>query len=769
VYGIPVLLGNGNGTFYFGAGGATGTATYQAAVGYFNADANADVIVTVPASNWAFLTTGNGAGGLGGFANTVVGAYPTFVTTGDFNNDDRQDFAVTSRNADNITVRFGNGGGGFYSSLTLTLPVGDAPLGIATGDFNRDGVQDLAVANSGTSNNASILLGGCFAAVTYAAGGGTGTVPTQANVPVGDSFIVADNTLTRTGYGFAGWSDGTNIYQPGDTYTTGNSNVTLTAQWTPLIALGAYPNTDVVLGGNTTVTPDAAPAYTDSINVSTDTNFKGTLVADPATGVVRVVNAHPAGTYTVTVKAFGVDGTTATSTFTLTVTNDATCTGGTAGFSGSTNVSVGSYPRSVAVGDFNNDGKQDFAAANYSSNTVSIRLGNGAGGFSGATNVSVGSSPRSVVVGDFNNDGKQDFATANYGSNTVSIRLGNGAGGFSGTTNVSVGSSPYSVAVGDFNNDGKQDFATANLTADNTVSIRLGNGAGGFSGSTDVSVSYYPSSVAVGDFNNDGKQDFAAANSVSNNVSIRLGNGAGGFSGTTNVSVGSYPYSVAVGDFNNDGKQDFATANSVSNNVSIRLGNGAGGFSGATNVSVGSSPYSVAVGDFNNDGKQDFATANVTANTVSIRLGNGAGGFSGSTNVSVGSYPYSVAVGDFNNDGKQDFATANYYSSNTVSIRLGNLPLCYDGNSNTGGTAPASATYAPGAMVTVSGNTGSLVKTGYAFIGWNTAADGSGTSYAPAATFSITASTILYAKWGLPPTANAGVDQSASTNAVVTL
>lgn len=74
--------------------------------------------------------------------------------------------------------------------------------------------------------------------------------------------------------------------------------------------------------------------------------------------------------------------------------------------------------------------------------------------------------------------------------------------------------------------------------------------------------------------------------------------------------------------------------------------------------------------------------------------------------------------------------------------------VIYNGNGSTGGTAPTDATvYNSGDSVTVLGNTGSLVRTGFTFAGWNTAADGSGTDRAAGATFSITANTTLYAKW----------------------
>ncbi|MBI9106421.1 MAG: InlB B-repeat-containing protein [Spirochaetales bacterium] len=75
--------------------------------------------------------------------------------------------------------------------------------------------------------------------------------------------------------------------------------------------------------------------------------------------------------------------------------------------------------------------------------------------------------------------------------------------------------------------------------------------------------------------------------------------------------------------------------------------------------------------------------------------------------------------------------------------------VTYDGNSSTGGSVPVdSVEYSSGSVVTVQANTGGLTKSGYEFIGWNTASDGSGTPYEPGQTLSIDASNvILYARW----------------------
>ena len=83
--------------------------------------------------------------------------------------------------------------------------------------------------------------------------------------------------------------------------------------------------------------------------------------------------------------------------------------------------------------------------------------------------------------------------------------------------------------------------------------------------------------------------------------------------------------------------------------------------------------------------------------------------------------------------------------------------ITYNGNGNTSGSVPTdSSTYQQGNTVTVLGNTGSLVRTGYTFASWNTKADGSGTTYAAGATFTMgSANVTLYAQW----TSNSGGGQ----------
>jgi hypothetical protein len=103
-----------------------------------------------------------------------------------------------------------------------------------------------------------------------------------------------------------------------------------------------------------------------------------------------------------------------------------------------------------------------------------VFYGNGDGTFGARTDVAAGSYPNSIAIGDYNGDGRADLATANYGANTVSVLLANVQGSLGPKSDFGTGNGPYSIATGDFNGDGMIDLVTANGSA-NTVSVLFNN------------------------------------------------------------------------------------------------------------------------------------------------------------------------------------------------------------------------------------------------------------------------------------------------------
>ncbi len=332
-------------------------------------------------------------------------------------------------------------------------------------------------------------------------------------------------------------------------------------------------------------------------------------------------------------------------------------------------------PRSIAIGDFNRDGKPDLAVANATSNTISVLPGNGDGTFQAVVTLGAGTGPTSVAIGDFNGDTSLDLAIANNGSNNVSVLLGNGNGSFQPARAFPADSGPAFVAVGDFNRDGRPDLAVANTTS-GTVSALLGNGDGNFQAPRTFAAGTGASSVAVGDFDRDGTPDLATANNGAATVGVLRGNGDGTFRAAQAFAVGNGPTSVAAGDFNRDGRPDLAVASyqaatSSGFFVSVLAGNGDGTFQTPQTFPAGYESLAVAVGDFNADGAPDLTVANTFSTTVSVLLNAGDGTFPSTPNYKVNRNPESVVAGDFNRDSKRDLAVANA-GSNTLSVLLGN-------------------------------------------------------------------------------------------------
>src|SRR5262249_37179728 len=95
-------------------------------------------------------------------------------------------------------------------------------------------------------------------------------------------------------------------------------------------------------------------------------------------------------------------------------------------FTAATNYAGVAHPASVAIGDFNGDGKPDLAIVNDVSGTVTVRLGSGTGTLGPPVSYGVGTNPTSIAIADLNGDGKADLAVTNFGSNSVSVLMGNG-------------------------------------------------------------------------------------------------------------------------------------------------------------------------------------------------------------------------------------------------------------------------------------------------------------------------------------------------------
>src|SRR5882724_7969017 len=137
----------------------------------------------------------------------------------------------------------------------------------------------------------------------------------------------------------------------------------------------------------------------------------------------------------------------------------------TSSFAAKQDFATGASPRSVTVGDLNEDGKLDLAVANVNSNTVSVLLNTTAPGaattsFATKQDFVTGTAPVSVTVGDLNGDGKLDLTVANFNSNTVSVLLnttdpGAATPSFAVKQDVTTSEGPIYVSAGDLNGDGK--------------------------------------------------------------------------------------------------------------------------------------------------------------------------------------------------------------------------------------------------------------------------------------------------------------------------
>jgi predicted outer membrane repeat protein len=321
----------------------------------------------------------------------------------------------------------------------------------------------------------------------------------------------------------------------------------------------------------------------------------------------------------------------------------------------------------VGIGDFNHDALPDVAMT--TSNQLLIFTQNTDGSLAAPIAYTAGTWSASMAIGDVNNDGRDDVVITDVSSNTISVFLQQTDGTLANRTVYSTGGEgPVAIAVGDVNGDQLSDVVVA---LQNNIGIFYQNANGGLSSIvTYAAINSHYVDIALGDVNNDGRNDIIKLNgwAYSTSLSVYPQNTDG-----TMATPITYPLSgcggicdgfgIDVGDVTGDGRKDVVMSYG-GNNPYSKIAVFAQGNDGSLQTPVSYLTYDlpepVKIADVNLDGRSDVITAhtNWAAMSVSLQQLNGQ-----LQHYSLYSIPYAngytqdaLAVGDLNHDGLPDVA-----------------------------------------------------------------------------------------------------------------
>lgn len=335
-------------------------------------------------------------------------------------------------------------------------------------------------------------------------------------------------------------------------------------------------------------------------------------------------------------------------------------------------------PASVAVGDFNHDGKPDIAAANWWGTNIGVLIlgNNGDGTFAAPDLVSLSSAPNNdepwyVSVGDLNGDSYPDMVTSNSTLNvqsSISVFLNNGAGSFLPPVFYEAGYRPDKAIIKDLNGDDKPDIVAAN-GQDTFISVYLNNGNGSFAPQVTYFNGYTPHVVA-GDFNSDGKVDLVVDSRLTNTsnsdigISIMLNDGNGNFTVSPPV-ITNNPFLRLreVADLNNDNKPDLIFSDGgIPKRILISFNSGNATFNSPVSYPVDAT-NTVVVIDMNNDNKKDLVISDANSNFNFIFLNTGGGAMALPIKVPTKAGLTDLCVADLNGDNKMDIVNGAAHDS----------------------------------------------------------------------------------------------------------
>jgi subtilisin family serine protease len=385
-----------------------------------------------------------------------------------------------------------------------------------------------------------------------------------------------------------------------------------------------------------------------------------------------------------------------------------------AGFNLRSALPAGFLPTAVVSGDFNGDGKLDWAVANGGDNSIWIYLGNGDGTAQLPRIVRLtGQAPVALAAADMNGDGKLDLVVALADSIAVEVLLGNGDGTFGPELMFTVPSYPESLAVADFNGDGNLDVVVGMAGGADVGQLAFLPGDG--TGKLGDPVTHYGQiedaafttiAIAAADLNGDGLPDIVAVDfslstdgtsiiSQMGNAGARvyLNQGNGIFkvaqqffhdtSSDQGPGMGQAATAVALADVNHDGCIDAVTVDSLGT-ATFFPGLCDGTFDTSNTRIFGTGIVAAAAGlaDVNGDGNLDLISSampfandalysSTPVNAISLQLGDGTGNFGTPTLFLGEPQMVSLVAADLKKNGWPEIITVNQ-QTDTISVYQNN-------------------------------------------------------------------------------------------------
>jgi hypothetical protein len=696
--GVMLWLGNGDGTFHGGLLVSVGSSPRGIVCADLDGDGIADLVVASSNTNNVQVLRGNGANGIwdGTYAAPVAyaaGTSPARLVAGDWNGDGVLDLACTNDGSHTLSVFVGRGANGrgdgtFTPSQTLAMP--GSPFGLARGDFDRDGVADLAVSDAAGSA-VTILRGksdGTFS-VSGTAASAFGAEDIACADIDGDGF--ADLMVACAGPGqlslLRGKGDGsflapTNLASGSGCFgvATGDLNndgiadaVSVNAGATTLVRyMGACAPgvaTDLALlapNGGDAWWPGqpqlvrwqkGAGVLAVDVDLSRDGGATWTPLARAALGtqITAYTMGATSASMRVRVRDSAVPARAAASA------GDFRLCGR---FAAAHTQTFGAEPALLlATGDVDGDGVDDAVTAGATQ--LSVLRGDGNGGFTMLANTPVAAPSRLRLV-DADADGRLDVLLV-QGANVIVMR-GDGAGHLGAPTTWAMPAPVADATFADLDEDGTPDLiaATGGATPQLLTLRGLGAGAGSaliFATAVSHALGETPLRVVCADMDGDGLTDVVT--SAPSGLQIWYGQGTGGHGDGSLVGgvLRELPAplgDLAIADLDGDGRADVLGCVPSTGDLwllagagaaaSPRLGATANAFASPLALAGGVQPQEPRIADFDGDGLPDVAVTLAGEGVIALLPGV-PGGLSGALRYALPGGARALAVGDFTHAG----------------------------------------------------------------------------------------------------------------------